>query len=56
MIREGGRDWWGMWHARGFGGEAWWKWALVTDVRITLNGGIGLDGVEWIQLARDKHK
>jgi len=29
---------------------------LVADVRITLNAGIRWDGVDWIQVAWDKHK
>ena len=29
---------------------------LVADVRIALNAGIGWDGVDWIQVAGDKHK
>jgi hypothetical protein len=29
---------------------------LVADVRITLNAGIRWDGVDWIQVAGDKHK
>lgn len=29
---------------------------LVADVRLTLNEGIRWDGVDWIQVAGDKHK